>query len=172
LDNLKEPSPSASKVVAVHTLGSPTASLNNSQITAQTSTSRPEGWWSSDDVGNTEHEASHPTTPNRVIAKRRSFDSQASNGRQSRFGERGISLGSAKAVSGVVDGEGHGESGGSGGREGVKGNRLSIGSESSLKAKRYSVGSSVRHEDGADDENKKVKVKKRSGSGIPVLGSK
>ena len=172
LDDLKEPSPSASKVVAVHTLGSPAASLNNSQVTAQTSTSRPEGWWSSDDVGNTEHEASHPTTPNRVVVKRRSFDSQASSGRQSRFGERGITLGSAKAVSGVVDGEGHGESGGSGGREGVKGSRLSVGSESSLKAKRYSVGSNVRYEDGAEGEKSKLKVKRRSGSGIPVPGSK
>ena len=173
IDALKEPS-SAGKVVAVHTLGSPAASLNDSQITTHTSTSRPEGWWSSDDVGNTEHEASHPSTPSRVVVKRRSFDSQGSNGRQSRFGERGISLGSAKAVSGVVDGEGHGESGGSGGGGNVgvggKGSRLSVGSEAGVKSKRYSVGSNVRHEDG-EGEKRKLKVKRRSGSGIPVPGS-
>lgn len=162
LDSLKEPPTSASKVVAVHTIGSPTASLNNSQLTTQTSTSRPEGWWSSDEVGGTEHEheVSHPSTPNRALGmKRRSFDSLGSNGRQSRFGERGISLGSAKAVSGVVGGEGLGESGGQG-SVGAKGSRLSVAS----------VGSSGA-EKGSMDGKKKFKVKRRNGSGIPVPGS-
>lgn len=151
LDEIKDPPSSASKVVAVHTIGSPAASQNDSQLTTQTSTSRPEGWWSSDDVAGTE-----PSTPNKTLSKKRSFDSQGSNGRRSRFGDRGISLGSAKAVNSVVAGEGHGESG-------VKTvNRLSVGS----------IGSRKREE---SEERKrtsgKFKVKRRSGSGIPVLGS-
>ncbi|KZM28138.1 Sterol esterase [Ascochyta rabiei] len=160
----QSPSTSASKVVAVHTVGSPANSNENSQhsqLTGQTSTSRPEGWWSSDEVAGTEQEASHPITPSRPQGnRRRSFDSQASNGRVSRFGERGISLGSAKAVNGVVDGEGHGESGGS-----KASNRLSVGS----------VGSFASRKDGdrgsAEERKKKFKVKKRSGSGTPMPGS-
>ncbi|KAJ4367886.1 cholesterol esterase [Didymella sp. IMI 355093] len=151
IDNLKEPSPSASKVVAVHTTGSPAASQNDSQITTQTSTSRPEGWWSSDDVAGTE-----PSTPNKTVSKRRSFDSQASSGRQSRFGDRGISLGSAKAVSAMVAGEGHGESG-----KLKSESRLSVGS----------VGSKLGTESG-EEPVKKGRVKRRSASGIPVPGSR
>lgn len=149
LDSLKEPSPSASKVVAVHTIGSPAASQNDSQITGQTSTSRPEGWWSSDEVAGTE-----PSTPSKTVAKRRSFDSQASNGRQSRFGDRGISLGSSKAVSAVAAEEGHGESGA------IKASsRLSVGSIGSRK-----------EAEASEERNRKLKVKRRSGSGIPVPG--
>lgn len=150
LDDLKELSPSAGKVVAVHAIGSPAASQNDSQVTGQTSTSRPEGWWSSDEVAGTE-----PSTPNKTIAERRSFDSQASNGRQSRFGDRGISLGSAKAVSAIAADEGHGESGAL-----KASNRLSVGS----------IGSRKETED-SEDRKRKSKVKRRSGSGIPVTGS-
>jgi lysosomal acid lipase/cholesteryl ester hydrolase len=149
LDSLKEPSPSTSKVVAVHTIGSPAVSQNDSQITSQTSTSRPEGWWSSDEVAGTE-----PSTPNKTLARRRSFDSQASNGRQSRFGDRGISLGSAKAVSAVVAEEGHGESGVL-----KASNRLSVGSIGSRK-----------ETENSEEKKMKLKIKKRSGSGIPVPG--
>lgn len=149
LESLKEPSPDAGKVVAIHTIGSPAASQNDSQLTTQTSTSRPEGWWSSDDVASTE-----PTTPSKKVSKRRSFDSTASNGRQSRFGDRGISLGSAKAVSAVVAGQGHGESGAL-----KTSNRLSVGSASSRK------------ETESAEERRKMKSKRRSASGIPVAGS-
>ncbi|KAF2622857.1 alpha/beta-hydrolase [Macroventuria anomochaeta] len=152
IESLKEPTSSVSKVVAVHTIGSPAASQNDSQITTQTSTSRPEGWWSSDDVADTD-----PSTPSRALRNRRSFDSQGSNGRQSRFGDRGISLGSAKAVSGIVGGQGRGESGGG---KGV--NRLSVSS----------VGSVGRKEETEEERKKsKARVKRRSGSGIPVPGS-
>lgn len=150
----------ASKVIAVHT-SSPAHSTNasaQSHLTNATSTSRPEGWWSSDEVGGTEHEASHPSTPSRTVAKRRSFDSQGSNGRVSRFGERGITLGSAKAISGIVEGEGHGEHGVV---KGAKGSRLS-------------TGSAVLRAEGDSGEEKRGKAtsksKRRSGSGIPVPG--
>ena len=150
LDGLKEPPTSASKVVAVHTIGSPAASQNDSQITTHTSTSRPEGWWSSDEVTGTE-----PSTPNKTLKNKGSFDSQGSSGRQSRIGQRGISLGSAKAVSAVVAGEGHGESGAS-----KAPSRLSVGS----------VGSTGQKEETEEDKKRSARVKRRSGSGIPVLG--
>ncbi|KAH9861661.1 hypothetical protein J1614_011413 [Plenodomus biglobosus] len=85
---------------------SPDASIVDSHATNLTSTSRPEGWWSSDDVAGTE--ASQPTTPRR----RGSFDSQRSGKSLSgRFGNKGISLGVGRPVSSVVAGEGHGEYG-------------------------------------------------------------
>jgi len=98
---------------------SPAPSLDASQLTAQTSTSRPEGWWSSDEVAGTEH--SQPSTPKTPVndknrsPSRASFDSTRSSGSKigtGRFGEKGISLGVAKAISGLVDGEGHGEGSG------------------------------------------------------------
>lgn len=85
------------------------ASINDSHVTSQTSTSRPEGWWSSDEVAGTEQ--SHPSTPKRS-PRRSSFDSQKSGkSLPSKFGHKGISLGVGKAVSAVVEGEGHGEYG-------------------------------------------------------------
>ncbi|KAJ4314788.1 cholesterol esterase [Neodidymelliopsis sp. IMI 364377] len=155
----------ASKVVAVHTVGSPANSVDTHQshLTGQTSTSRPEGWWSSDDVAGTEHEASHPSTPIRPLGnRRRSFDSQGSNGRVSRFSNRGISLGVSKAVNGIVGGEGHGES------DAVKtSNRMSVGSVGSVGRK------DGEKESGSAEERRKrkLRVKRRSGSGIPVPGS-
>ncbi|KAF2732363.1 alpha/beta-hydrolase [Polyplosphaeria fusca] len=100
--------PPAGKVPSHSLADSPSAS----QVTSQTATSRPEGWWSSDEVAGTGH--SEPSTP--LLQKspsRLSIDSQKS-GKHSVFGERGITLGAGKAVSGVVEGTGHGESGGSG----------------------------------------------------------
>ncbi|KAF2464271.1 alpha/beta-hydrolase [Lindgomyces ingoldianus] len=90
-------------------------SVDISQITAQSSTSRPEGWWSSDEVAGTGH--SEPSTP--VIQKspsRLSIDSQRSgrSGKLSVFGERGISLGVGRAVSGMSGGLGKGEGSGTG----------------------------------------------------------
>ncbi|KAF2107660.1 Alpha/Beta hydrolase protein [Lophiotrema nucula] len=41
--------------VHVHTNSSESTSVDASQITARSSTSRPEGWWSSDEVAGTEH---------------------------------------------------------------------------------------------------------------------
>jgi lysosomal acid lipase/cholesteryl ester hydrolase len=100
------------------TAESPAPSLDASQLTVQTSTSRPEGWWSSDEVAGTE--ISRPATPKTPVfhnrsPSRASFDSQRSNGSKigsGRFGDKGISLGVAKAISGLVDGEGHGEASG------------------------------------------------------------
>ncbi|KAF1915761.1 Alpha/Beta hydrolase protein [Ampelomyces quisqualis] len=101
------------------TAESPAPSLDASQLTVQTSTSRPEGWWSSDEVGGTEQ--SRPTTPKTPIhnanhsPSRASFDSTRSSASKvgtGRFGDKGISLGVAKAISGLVGGEGHGEASG------------------------------------------------------------
>ncbi|KAH7409787.1 Alpha/Beta hydrolase protein [Phaeosphaeria sp. MPI-PUGE-AT-0046c] len=101
-----------------NTADSPAPSLGASQLTVQTSTSRPEGWWSSDEVAGTEQ--SRPSTPktpvfNHRSPSRASFDSTRSSGSKlgtGKFGEKGISLGVAKAISGLVDGEGHGEASG------------------------------------------------------------
>jgi lysosomal acid lipase/cholesteryl ester hydrolase len=102
-----------------NTAESPAPSLDASQLTVQTSTSRPEGWWSSDEVAGTEH--SRPSTPKTPVynsnrsPSRASFDSVRSSGSKianGRFGDKGISLGVAKAISGLVDGEGHGEASG------------------------------------------------------------
>lgn len=107
--------------------------------------------------------STEPSTPHNPLVKRRSFDSQASNGtgngngsgsgRQSRFGERGITLGSARAVSAVVAGEGHGESGRVSGE-----NKLSVGAngDSGEEARKAKA---------------KFKVKRRGGSGIPAPAS-
>jgi lysosomal acid lipase/cholesteryl ester hydrolase len=101
-----------------NTAESPVPSLDASQLTIQSTTSRPEGWWSSDEVAGTEH--SRPATPKTPVFRNRSpsrasFDSTRSNGSKigsGKFGEKGISLGVAKAISGLVDGEGHGEASG------------------------------------------------------------
>jgi lysosomal acid lipase/cholesteryl ester hydrolase len=100
------------------TAESPVPSLDASQLTAHTTSSRPEGWWSSDEVAGTE--VSRPATPKTPIFRNRSpsrasFDSTRSTGSKlgsGRFGDKGISLGVAKAISGLVDGEGHGEASG------------------------------------------------------------
>ncbi|KAF1995974.1 alpha/beta-hydrolase [Amniculicola lignicola CBS 123094] len=95
-----------------HSADSPSPSVGASQVTARSTTSRPEGWWSSDDVAGTGH--SEPSTPVTQKSPRRgSFDSQKS-GKQSIFGDRGITLGVGKAVSGFVEGLGKGEGSGSG----------------------------------------------------------
>jgi lysosomal acid lipase/cholesteryl ester hydrolase len=101
-----------------NTAESPVPSLDASQLTIQSTTSRPEGWWSSDEVAGTEH--SRPATPKTPVFRNRSpsrasFESTRSNGSKigsGKFGEKGISLGVAKAISGLVDGEGHGEASG------------------------------------------------------------
>ncbi|KAF2676491.1 alpha/beta-hydrolase [Lentithecium fluviatile CBS 122367] len=124
-----------------HMVDSPAPSINasQSQHTVQSSTSRPEGWWSSDEVAGTGH--SEPTTPplqmtkrpgskspgskspqRRIAERRGSFDSQKSgrSGKLSVFGERGITLGVGKAVSAVLGAEGRGEGTGSGESEGER----------------------------------------------------
>ncbi|KAH7112806.1 Alpha/Beta hydrolase protein [Dendryphion nanum] len=105
--------PPAAAKVPVHTLtDSPGGSIDASQVTARSSTSRPEGWWSSDEVAETG--LSNPSTPVRQKSPRRqSFDSQRSN-TPSIFNKQGISLGASKAISGIVDGFGRGEGSGSG----------------------------------------------------------
>ncbi|KAF9732721.1 hypothetical protein PMIN06_002827 [Paraphaeosphaeria minitans] len=106
--------PPAAKV-PIHTLESASPAPPASQITAHSSTSRPEGWWSSDEVGGTG--TSGPSTPEhsapRKISRKQSFDSVRS-GQSGKiggvFGQRGITLGVGKAVSGLVGGFGRGES--------------------------------------------------------------
>lgn len=98
------------------TTDSPAPSQNASHKTNQTSVSRPEGWWSSDEVGGTEPSA--PSTPleSRKHLRERSSDSQRST--MSKFGSKGITIGVGKAVSGIIGGEGYGvygEVSGSGG---------------------------------------------------------
>lgn len=100
--------------VPIHTVAdSPVGSINASQITAQSSTSRPEGWWSSDEVAGTGH--SDPNTPVTLqkSPSRQSFDSQKS-GKTNMFSGKGISVGVGRAVSGIVGGLGRGEGSGSG----------------------------------------------------------
>ncbi|OAL51601.1 alpha/beta-hydrolase [Pyrenochaeta sp. DS3sAY3a] len=106
------------------TAESPAASLNTSQITSQTSTSRPEGWWSSDEVAGTE--ISQPVTPVTSKPARRTSVSSHTSAKSAKsitgkFGDKGIQLGPGKLATGVVDAiEGHGEavSGSVSGREG------------------------------------------------------
>ncbi|KAG9201216.1 cholesterol esterase [Epicoccum nigrum] len=149
INALKETTPSASKVVAVQSINSPAVSQNESQMTNQTSTSRPEGWWSSDEVAGTE-----PNTPDKIVKNRRSFDSLGSNGRPGRFGERGITLGSARPVSAIVAEEGRGERGAA-----AKGlNRLSL----------ENVG---REEMEGERGKGKSKSKKKSVNGVSANGS-
>ncbi|KAF2655641.1 alpha/beta-hydrolase, partial [Lophiostoma macrostomum CBS 122681] len=66
--------PPALRTPNQHVADSPAGSLNASQITARSSTSRPEGWWSSDEVAGTGH--SGPTTPELLqrSPSRQSFD--------------------------------------------------------------------------------------------------
>ena len=97
-----------------HTITSPNASLPGTDRTTRTSTSRPEGWWSSDEagevgeVGSTGGLTTGSSTPaNKSPTRRSSFDSTKSmSGRK--FGAKGITLGASKAVSGVDRGEGVG----------------------------------------------------------------
>lgn len=99
--------PPAAKVT-VHTRDPPSPVKTSgpaSHTTTHSSTSRPEGWWSSDEVAGTGN--SGHNTPEQVPAKpsrNQSFDSTRSgkNGRAGVFGERGITLGVGKAVSGLV----------------------------------------------------------------------
>lgn len=95
--------PPTSRLLENATL-SPNASVIDSGTTTLTSTSRPEGWWSSDEVAGTE--PSQPTTPRRKA----SFDSQKSGKSLAGwFGNKGISVGAGRPVSSIVIGEGHGE---------------------------------------------------------------
>lgn len=124
--------PPAAPKVPVHTFDSPAAS----QHTAVSATSRPEGWWSSDEVAGTGHSA--PTTPPppppaqraaevRPMTRRQGSGDSAQSGRNSLFGEKGISLGVGKAVSAVVEGEVRGEgSGESGGEKGKRRRRKGV----------------------------------------------
>ncbi|KAL6710636.1 cholesterol esterase [Coniothyrium glycines] len=114
-------SPPPTNRISTISIDSPNASINDSNVTTQTSTSRPEGWWSSDEVANTQ-----PSTPKRS-PRRSSFDSQRSGASQARFGNKGITLGVGKAVSAVVDGEGHGEHGDFEASEVLEGRRKSVG---------------------------------------------
>jgi lysosomal acid lipase/cholesteryl ester hydrolase len=109
-------SPPAAAKVPFHTLvDSPGGSINASQVTAHSSTSRPEGWWSSDEVAGDRSEPSTPITPQSRQERQKSVDSHRSGKSVSSvFGERGIKLGVGKAVSGMVTEFGKGEGSGSG----------------------------------------------------------
>ncbi|KAF1848801.1 alpha/beta-hydrolase, partial [Cucurbitaria berberidis CBS 394.84] len=108
-----KPSPVRSKLMSPPPtfrvpVDSPGASIDASHVTSQTSTSRPEGWWSSDEVAGTEQ--SQPSTPHVSKSPRRtSFDSHTStNSLTGRFSNKGITLGVGRPVSGVIEGHGLG----------------------------------------------------------------
>ncbi|KAH7081448.1 Alpha/Beta hydrolase protein [Paraphoma chrysanthemicola] len=130
-----------------NTADSPAPSLDASQLTVQTSTSRPEGWWSSDEVAGTEQ--SRPSTPKTPVFRNRSpsrasFDSQRSIG-TGKFGDKGIPIAAARPISALVDGEGHGEASG-----------LKSDGEKSLAAS-------------TEEKRRKRKLLKKKGpSGLPV----
>ena len=127
--------PPAAKV-PIHTLAdSPRGSVDASQVTVQSNTSRPEGWWSSDEVAG---EPDTPITPQQAV--RSSSVGSHKSTRSSVFGERGITLGAARAVSGMVGGLGRGEGSGSG---------------------RENVGQGV---DGTTDDKKSKKTRRKTGS--------
>ncbi|KAF2027867.1 alpha/beta-hydrolase [Setomelanomma holmii] len=114
-----------------NTADSPAPSLDASQLTVQTSTSRPEGWWSSDEVAGTEQ--SRPSTPKTPTFRNRS-PSRAS-----------FDIGTARPISALVDGEGHGEASG-----------LKSDGEKSLAAS-------------TEEKKRKRKLLKKKGpSGLPV----
>jgi lysosomal acid lipase/cholesteryl ester hydrolase len=111
----EKPSPIRSRIMSPPpTFRAPTpfspSSIGGSQLTGQTSTSRPEGWWSSsDELTNTP--ATQPLSPRR----RASFCSDGSTASHSgRVGAKGITIGAGTAVSGIVLGEGRGEGSGAG----------------------------------------------------------
>ncbi|KAF1988686.1 alpha/beta-hydrolase [Aulographum hederae CBS 113979] len=103
--------------------GSPAASANQSYLTTGTSHSRPEGWWSSDEVVGTEpstpaetpdthryrlgmpdHEKLHPTEAEaneKKVRRQGSLRSLNNSSSEAVFGQRGISLGAGKAVGGL-----------------------------------------------------------------------
>ncbi|KAH6864969.1 hypothetical protein J4E91_006677 [Alternaria rosae] len=113
ISTISSPPPSTNRMSTI-SFSSPGASVGDSQMTEKTSTSRPEGWWSSDEVAGTD--PSQTTTPaNHTPARRSSFDSQQSTKSMAgKFGANGITLGAGKAVSGVTitQGEGFGEGSG------------------------------------------------------------
>lgn len=118
-----KPSPSRSRImspppanrISNFSIDSPGASVGDSHFTSQTSSSRPEGWWSSDELAGTQ-----PSTPKRS-PRRGSFDSQKSTtSLVGKLGEKGITIGASKAISAVIDGEGHGEHGDLSGRDGTR----------------------------------------------------
>ncbi|KAI8938315.1 hypothetical protein NX059_005966 [Plenodomus lindquistii] len=105
--------PPTSRVPDAAVTTSPNNSVGGSHATNQTSTSRPEGWWSSDEVAGTE--PSQPTTPKR----RGSIGSESQKSVMSggalggKFSNKGISVGAGRPVSSVDVGQGRGVHGGS-----------------------------------------------------------
>ncbi|KAL1386018.1 Alpha/Beta hydrolase protein [Phyllosticta capitalensis] len=96
----------------------------DSRVSHKSTTSRPEGWWSSDEVGGTDSpSASSPPPPPSSAGKkspgRASMSSALSSKEgasksEARFGEKGITLGMGRAVGGLVGGEAFGSTGNGG----------------------------------------------------------
>lgn len=88
-----------------------------SHMSHKSDASRPEGWWSSDEVGGTDSSPPPPTqSPGRG-----SFSSLISQGKpETKFGSKGITLGAGKAVGGLVSGSGTGTVGTVGGESSSK----------------------------------------------------
>jgi lysosomal acid lipase/cholesteryl ester hydrolase len=143
----EKPSPIRSRIMSPPpTFRAPTpfspSSIGGSQLTGQTSTTRPEGWWSSsDELANTE--LTQPLSPRR----RASFTSNGSTASHAgRVGAKGITIGAGTAVTGVVEGEGRGEGSGTGSASGKTSGRSTDGKDDSkprrpnvLRKKRYTV---------------------------------
>ncbi|KAL0258175.1 cholesterol esterase [Diplodia seriata] len=86
-------------------LSSEEGSHRESHLSQKSNASRPEGWWSSDEVGGTDSSPPPPAhSPGRA-----SFSSLISQGKtETKFGSKGITLGAGKAVGGLVSGSGTG----------------------------------------------------------------
>ncbi|OCK75461.1 alpha/beta-hydrolase [Lepidopterella palustris CBS 459.81] len=138
----------AFRVGAFPTITAASPANSQSQHTNQTSTSRPEGWWSSDEVAGTG--GSNNSTPAKSPS-RASFESLG-GGKDGRFGKEGIRVGAGRAVGGVVYGEGL-HVGGFGGH--VVGDRVGSGAKGD---------SGSRGNRGEGAEKKRRKGKRREGS--------
>jgi lysosomal acid lipase/cholesteryl ester hydrolase len=145
------------KLVAI-TTSSPANSIDRSHITGRTSfsSSRPEGWWSSDEVVGTEpstpitHEDTHQSSPESLAGSKKAQNSNTSSMRRSAsktslksFGERGIVVGKSGTVGGVF-------------RDAVE--RKGSASKSSSGA---SASASVVEVSADDDANRKMRKKRR-----------
>jgi lysosomal acid lipase/cholesteryl ester hydrolase len=102
----------------------PQDSPSGTQLTNQTSTSRPEGWWSSDEVAGSPKDSAVLTRS----PSRNSFESG-----RGVYGLKGIQVGASKAVGGLVHGVGVGVGGGSGSPESLVANEQASAEQASKK---------------------------------------
>lgn len=81
-------------------------SHHNSHFSHKSNGSRPEGWWSSDEVAGTD---SSPPPPARSPGRTSLSSLMSREGKgEAKFGSKGITLGAGKAVGGIISGSGTG----------------------------------------------------------------